>query len=218
MKGFFMRGIFNKIKSFFNNGGEINMNIVFVCYGNSCRSPMAEYILKDMLKKEGMTDINVTSAGTHVFAKGGTMHSGSQNQLKLNDIDFDQHIRQRFTEEMYNKNDLIIAMDKMVLDYIRYLCDNQRGSFNQKLKLLRSFSIDPYDQDKDVFDPYGTNQYYIAFEQIYKACQGLILFLKKNNKKDTKKIVKVLQKKYKEFYEQRPDKKTVAISKYLSIY
>lgn len=213
-----MRGIFNKIKSFFNNGGEINMNIVFVCYGNSCRSPMAEYILKDMLKKEGMTDINVTSAGTHVFAKGSTMHSGSQNQLKLNDIDFDQHIRQRFTEEMYNKNDLIIAMDKMVLDYIRYLCDNQRGSFNQKLKLLRSFSIDPYDQDKDVFDPYGTNQYYIAFEQIYKACQGLILFLKKNNKKDTKKIVKVLQKKYKEFYEQRPDKKTVAISKYLSIY
>lgn len=168
------------------------MNICFVCYGNSCRSPMAEYIFKKMLSDAKIEDINITSAGTNVY-QSYPMSAKAQEQLILNNIPVSEHKTTTFTEQMYINNDFIIALDSYVLDIIKYKCDLQKGTFNQKLRLLREF--DDKARGRDVFDPYGTDRYDIAFTQIYKACEGLLAFIKKitgyvEEKKRIKKAAK----------------------------
>lgn len=144
------------------------MNICFVCYGNTCRSPMAKYILKYLLKKENIENINVTSAGTNSHSVR-PMSKGSQEQLKLHHIPFDIHYSQLFTQRLYDNNDLIVVMDSYNLTTIV-----NRLKTTKKIRLMRSF----FDGDKDVFDPYGTNNYDITYTQIYDSCLGLLDYIK----------------------------------------
>ena len=152
------------------------MNICFVCYGNTCRSPMAKYILRYLLKKENINDVNVTSAGTNVYSVR-LMSSGSQEQLKLHNIPFDTHYSQLFTDKLYNNNDLIIVMDNSNLLNIQQYIPNAN-----KVKLMRSF----FDGNYDIYDPYHTDKYNVAFDQIYNSCLGLIQYLKRKEKNNEK--------------------------------
>ena len=146
------------------------MNICFVCYGNTCRSPMAKYILKYLLEKENIKNVNVTSAGTNSHSVR-LMSKGSQEQLKLHNIPFDTHYSQLFTQKLYNDNDLIIVMDNYNFTTIV-----NRLKTTKKIKLMRSF----LDGNNDVFDPYGTNNYDITYKQIYNSCLGLLNYIKEN--------------------------------------
>ena len=147
------------------------MNICFVCYANICRSPMAEFIFKDLTRKEGLNNINISSAGTNVY-HSSLMSRGTQEQLKLHNIPFDkQHYSTLFTKDIYDNNDLIIIMDYYNFSIIA----NQFKSTN-KLQLMRSFLDDRY----DIFDPYGTQKYDVTFNQIYDSCIGLLKYIKEH--------------------------------------
>lgn len=144
------------------------MNICFVCYGNTCRSPMAEYILKYLIKKENIDNVNIISAGTNVH-KLKPMSQGTQEQLKIHNIPFNIHYNKLFTQKMYNNNDLIIVMDHFNLNTVII----QYGDL-PKVRLMRSF----FDGNKDVFDPYGSTKYDITYRQIYSSCLGLLKYIK----------------------------------------
>ena len=143
------------------------MNICFVCFGNLCRSPMAEYIFKYLLKQNNINNVNVSSAGTSV-RHSSLMSRGAQEQLKLHHIPFNKHYSQLFTKDIYDHNDLIIVMDNYNLSLINYNFET-----SQKLHLMRSF----LDGDKDIFDPYHTDKYNITYEQIYNSCLGLLQYI-----------------------------------------
>ncbi len=85
--------------------------ILFVCLGNICRSPMAEFVMKDLLKKEGKK-IEVMSAGLIDDHNGEDMHHGTRKQLQSKGIIPQGFSSKLLTQEMCQKASLIIAMDQ----------------------------------------------------------------------------------------------------------
>ena len=127
-----------------------NFRILIVCTGNTCRSPMAEGILKKMLKENKIDYIQVSSAGTDSW--GSCPASLSALEIaKSSGIDLTSHSSRRLTEEMLKQADLILAMSKSHLDQIEKL---NRDSVNKSF-LLKAF---PQRSDGESFwirDPIG---------------------------------------------------------------
>ncbi len=124
--------------------------ILFVCTGNTCRSPMAEGILKKKLREEKIEFIQVSSAGTDSW--GNCPASLSALEIgKASGIDLTLHKSRKLTEEMLTGADLILAMSKKHLDHIRELLPN---SIN-KSHLLKAFPERSEDESFEIKDPIG---------------------------------------------------------------
>ncbi|NLK65354.1 MAG: low molecular weight protein arginine phosphatase [Tissierellia bacterium] len=132
------------------------MNILFVCTGNTCRSPMAEGIFKDMLKKNNIDYIKVSSAGLSVFP-GEHANEKAIKALKEKGIDITAH-RARQLLEAINKTDLILAMTlshkKIIEDYFKFNADQSPPH----LFTLKEFAAKISGEEltaSDINDPYG---------------------------------------------------------------
>ena len=92
---------------------ERTHRIMFVCHGNICRSPMAEFLLKDMIKKEGIADrFVIASAGTSREEIGNPVHQGTRKKLAQDHISAAGKYAVQLTKEDYEKYDLILGMDR----------------------------------------------------------------------------------------------------------
>mgnify|MGYP000326201932 CR=1 FL=1 len=92
---------------------ERTHRIMFVCHGNICRSPMAEFLLKDMIKKEGLADrFVIASAGTSREEIGNPVHQGTRKKLAQDHISAAGKYAVQLTKEDYEKYDLILGMDR----------------------------------------------------------------------------------------------------------
>lgn len=144
--------------------------ILFVCHGNICRSPMAEFIFKDMVKKAGKEkDFYIESAATsddEIFCgKGNPVYPPAREQLLLHGINPDGKCARRLKKEDYNKFDLIIGMDRMNMRNIAVMLGEDAD--NKVKKLL------DYCDGGDVDDPWYTGKFKEAYECIYKGCIAL---------------------------------------------
>lgn len=145
--------------------------IMFVCHGNICRSPMAEYILKDMLKKNGINNITVCSSATsseEIFnGIGNPVYPPARALLKKHGINCDGKRAVRLKKSDYNDYDLFLVMDD----------NNERNA-------LRIFGSDPdnkiikllslINSDKDVDDPWYSGDFDKAYHDIYCGCNALL--------------------------------------------
>lgn len=123
--------------------------ILFVCTGNTCRSPMAEYLLKDKLKKMNISDIEVESAGLFAFFP----QKASKNAvLVMNElgIDISSHVSRLISENMIKESDLILTMEK----YHKEAIVNMYPGVMDKVFTLKEYVLGSKD-DLDVVDPYG---------------------------------------------------------------
>ena len=147
------------------------MKINFVCWGNICRSPMAEFVMKNLVEQAGMSEkISVESSGCHASV-GTQMHFGTANELFKNHIPFTQRGAKQFTHADYKNFDYIIGMDRGNVADLKEICG---GDPDKKIYLMMSFA----GENRDVADPYYTDDYATTYKDISTACKKLLEVIK----------------------------------------
>ena len=143
------------------------MKICFVCLGNICRSPMAEFIMKDLLKKNNINDVFVDSKATSYEEEGNDMYYLAKEKLDEKGIIYSRRKAKRLEKEDYDKYDLIIGMDDNNIRNIKNILRDDKDS--KIIKLL----------DRDISDPWYTRDFEKAYNDIYEGCLILLRNIRK---------------------------------------
>ena len=152
------------------------IRIMFVCHGNICRSPMAEFIMKDMVQKEGIDHqfviaSSATSAEEIWNGVGNPVYPPAQDQLARHNISCEGKRAVQLTAGDYNKYDLLIAMDDA---NVRNMHSILGGDPAGKIKKLMDFTNRP----GNVADPWYSGRFDIAYRDIFEGCKALLVSLK----------------------------------------
>ncbi len=152
--------------------------ILFVCHGNICRSPMAEFVMKDMVARRGLAHMyEIASAGISTEELGNDMHPNAMKKLDEMGIPYRPRKAVQFTRE-----------DNSYYDYIIYM-DSQ--NIKNAMKIMGSRTIQRYTMlmnytywARDIADPWYTGDYDATFEDIDLGCRAMFLkFLTEDHKK-----------------------------------
>ncbi|MEE1160775.1 MAG: low molecular weight protein-tyrosine-phosphatase [Acutalibacteraceae bacterium] len=142
-------------------------SILFVCLGNICRSPMAEFIMKNIVANDGKSpDFIISSAATSDEEQGNGIHYGTRKVLTDKGIPFTQDFARKITKEDYCKYDYIIGMDQ---SNIRDMLAFFGGDPQNKIRLLLSFTED----NRSVADPWYTGNFEKTYNDILLGCRAL---------------------------------------------
>ncbi len=142
--------------------------ILFVCHGNICRSPMAEFVMKDLVKKAGVeSQFHIESAATSTEEIGNPVYPPARRKLAEHGIDCTGKTARRLTNTDYGRYDLLIGMDRANLRNMRRICGGDAGG---KLHLLMDFS----DRPGEVADPWYTNDFETTWRDVLAGCRGLL--------------------------------------------
>ena len=144
------------------------IKILFVCHGNICRSPMAEYIFRQMVKEKGLeNEFVIASAATSYEEIGNPVHYGTRRILNKRGIDCSVKRAVRITEQDYDKYDLLIGMDSYNIRNMRRMFG---GDPEEKIKLL----LDYTGECRDVADPWYTGDFESTEKDIVDGCKALL--------------------------------------------
>ena len=142
--------------------------ILFVCHGNICRSSMAEYVMKDLVKKAGLaSQFHIESAATSREEIGNPVYPPARRKLAEHGISCDGHAARQLTNADYEKYDLLIGMDRANLRDMHRICG---GDPDGKLRLLMDYT----DRPGDVADPWCTGNFETTWQDVLEGCQGLL--------------------------------------------
>lgn len=146
------------------------VKILFVCYGNICRSPMALMIFKDIIKKNGKSNqFVVDSCATSKEELGNDIYPPIKEKLSSKNIHIENHKAKQFKKEYYSIYDYIIVMEEdNKYDLLRMIDDK-----DNKIHLLLEYT----DDIRDIEDPWYTRDFETAFLDIYKGCLGFYQYL-----------------------------------------
>ncbi len=146
------------------------IRVLFVCWGNICRSPLGEYILKDMVEKRGLAEqFYIESAATSTEEIGNPVYPPAREELARHGISCSGHHARQVRKSDYENFDLIIAMEdihKRIMEQ-RFFGGDPDG----KIKLCMELAGRPGEQ---VDDPWYTGRFGEVYDQIYSACEGLV--------------------------------------------
>lgn len=137
--------------------------ILFVCHGNICRSPMAEFLLNDMAKKKGL-DIYAESAATSTEEIGNGVHRGTRKKLAEHGISCDGKRARQLTKSDYQEYDYIIGMDDW---NIRNILRITGGDDDKKVYKLLDFA-----DGGDIADPWYTGNFDETYDDIMRGLKG----------------------------------------------
>lgn len=138
--------------------------ILFVCHGNICRSPMAEFLMKDMAKREGL-DVYAESAATSTEEIGNGVHYGTKRKLKEYGISCDGKRARQMTKKDYSEFDYIIGMDDRNIRNINRIIG--KDPQNKVYKLL------DFADGGDIADPWYTDNFDKTYDDIIRGLNGL---------------------------------------------
>ena len=150
------------------------IKVLFVCHGNICRSPMAEFVMKDLAKKAGLaSEFHIESAATSREEIGNPVYPPARRKLAEHGISCDGHAARQLTGGDYAEYDLLIGMDQANLRNMRRICG---GDPEGKLHLLLDFA----ERQGDIEDPWYTDDFDRAYRDILRGCEGLLRNLTEN--------------------------------------
>ena len=144
------------------------IKILFVCHGNICRSPMAEFVMKDMVEKHGIAkDFYIASAATSTEEIGNGVHYGTRKKLAEFGISTDGKRAVQLKKSDYDKYDYIIGMDSWNVRNMKRMLPEDKDN---KLHLLLDFSANP----RDIADPWYTGDFDTTYDDILEGCTALM--------------------------------------------
>lgn len=144
--------------------------ILFVCHGNICRSPMAEFVMKELVKDTGLK-LEIASAATSTEALGCRVHRGTREILGQHGISTDGKYAVQMTKSDYNKYDYIIGMDTLNIRNIHRITG---GDPDGKIYKLLEFD----GKNEDIADPWYTDNFELTYEGVVRGCKALLNHLK----------------------------------------
>ena len=152
------------------------IKVLFVCWGNICRSPMAEYIFKDLVKKDRLDNfIYAESAATSTEELGNPVYPPARDELNRHGINCKGHRARQVKSADYDGFDYIIAMEEIHRSIMR---SRFFGGADDKISLLMDYSSRP---GAEIADPWYTGDFVTAYNQIREGCEGLLQRLKSEN-------------------------------------
>ncbi len=150
------------------------INILFICHGNICRSPMAEFVFKDMVAKMGRgNEFHIESAATSYEEIGSPVHHGTKRILDRLGISCKEKRAVHLEKSDYSKYDYLICMDSAnVRNTLRIVGDDN----DKKVFKLLEFA----GSDRDVADPWYTRDFEATYQDVLAGCKGLLTEICKN--------------------------------------
>ena len=147
------------------------IKILFVCHGNICRSPMAEFVMKELVRRAGReNDFLIESAATSREEIGNDMHYGTRTKLREMGIPFSRRAARQITRNDYDKYDYLVAMDDENLFYM-----NRCWSPDPQHKIVHLLSF--AGKDRDIADPWYTGNFDQTYEDVLEGCTAFLKFL-----------------------------------------
>ena len=149
------------------------IKILFICTGNICRSPMAEFILKDMVRRRGIKEeFLIDSAGISMEEYGNPVYPPARKILAEHGIGCSGHHARQIERSDYQKYDYIIAMEQY---HARRIAHQTGGDPEGKIYLMLDFA----GQSGDIDDPWYTGDFKTVYRQICAGCEGLLAHLER---------------------------------------
>lgn len=143
------------------------IRICFVCLGNICRSPMAEFIMKEKVRKLGLSaEFLIESRATSYEEEGNDMYPAAKRKLDSCLIPYTKHVARRLELEDYQKFDYFICMERANVRNVRYIFDDKLG----KVQLLL---------DRDIADPWYSGNFDATYNDLNEGIDKLIERLRK---------------------------------------
>lgn len=165
------------------------IKILFVCHGNICRSPMAEYVMKDMvqaresdLRKVGLSadDFEIASAATSTEEIGNPVYPPARHMLNAHGINCNGHAARQMNQRDYDYYDYIVLMDRNNLRNLRWNidaeCYRRETALEADSKNRRKISMmmDWTNRPGDVADPWYTGNFDATWRDVNEGCEGLL--------------------------------------------
>lgn len=142
--------------------------ILFVCYGNICRSPMAEFVMKKLAEEAGLSsELRIDSAATSREEIGNPVYPQAKRKLEEHKISCEGHAARQMMKCDYDEYDLLIGMDGGNLRDMRRICG---GDPDGKIYLLLDYTSRP----GDVADPWYTGDFEATWRDVSEGCRGLL--------------------------------------------
>lgn len=145
------------------------IKILFVCHGNICRSTMAEYVMKDLVRKAGREgEFFIDSAATSREEIGNGVHHGTRRKLAQMGVPCGDHRARQMTRADYDKFDLLIGMDSANIRNMQRICG---GDSEGKIHKMLEYTDRPGD---DVADPWYTGDFDATWDDVFESCAKLL--------------------------------------------
>ncbi len=150
------------------------IKVLFICHGNICRSPIAEYVFRDLVTRRGYAaQFKIASAATSREEIGNSIYPPAKRKLKEYGISSDGHRARQMTKQDYEEYDYLLAMEQYnIRNMMRILGSDPQ----KKICRLLDFSSRP----RDIDDPWYSGDFETAYRDIYEGCEALFEHLRRS--------------------------------------
>ena len=159
--------------------------IIFLCHGNICRSPMAEYVMKDLVSKAGLSDeFDINSGAVSEEEIGNPIYPPAQKKLREKGVPFGLHSAHRITPAEFKEKDLVIVMDRSNLRWLSRIVRDYESAeagtslegsgIKGKVHMMMEFA----GEIRDVADPWYTGDFEATYRDVKAGCSALLEMLK----------------------------------------